>query len=259
MNNAVPDDLQTVILLGASNLTLGWKPLLKALQGTVAGPLDVRVSLGMGRSYVDWSRFWLRRLPGIVDCGLWGSLPELRAKAPLVLVTDIGNDIVYKHSPQTIFKAAEKCIRRIQQWRPDAKIVLTGLPLCSLKTLEPIRFVIARTILFPACWMSLQEISEKSHQLDEMIQKFAAENNLPCVIPQGEWYRADPIHVIPPLRENVFRQFFSHWNLDGAASVPVPSGTSAGLPASALRTFAGFQRNASQPVFESSDLVVSAW
>ena len=95
MSQPLPEDRQTVLLLGASNLTLGWKPALKALSDTVPGPLDVRVSLGMGRSYVDWSGFWLRRLPGIVNCGLWDSLQDSGSKPPLVLITDLGNDIVY--------------------------------------------------------------------------------------------------------------------------------------------------------------------
>jgi len=259
MAEQVTEDRQTVILLGASNLTLGWKPAIRALQATVPGPLDVRVSLGLGRSYVDWSGFWLRRLPGIANCGLWDSLPQTRSKAPLVLVTDLGNDIVYRHSPETIFQTATECIRRIQAWRSDARIVLTGLPLASLQSVGPVRFVIARSILFPGCGMPFEEIREKSIALDQSIRQFAQANNFPCIIPQGEWYRADPIHVIPSLREQVFRKFFSHWNPGCSISSETGTLPAARLPTSALRTIAGFERRAQQPVFQSPELVVSAW
>lgn len=259
MIEPVAEDRQTIILLGASNLTLGWKPALRALQATVPGPLDVRVSLGMGRSYVDWSGFWLRRLPGIANCGLWDSLPKTASKPPLVLVTDLGNDIVYMHSPETIFQTATDCIRKIQTWRSDARIVLTGLPLASLRSVGPVRFVIARSILFPGCGMPFEEIVEKSVALDQSIRQFAQANNFPCIIPPGEWYRADPIHVIPPLREQVFRLFFSHWNPERLFSAEPKTLPAARLPTSALRTIAGFERRAQQPVFQSPELVVSAW
>lgn len=259
MSQPLPEDRQTVLLLGASNLTLGWKPALKALSDTVPGPLDVRVSLGMGRSYVDWSGFWLRRLPGIVNCGLWDSLQDSGSKPPLVLITDLGNDIVYMHSPEKIFETATECIRRIQAWRQDARIILTGLPLDSVKSLNAVHFVIARSLLFPRCTMPLKEICDKSFALDECIQKFARANDLPCVIPKAEWYRADPIHVIPPLREQVFRQFFSHWNLEKSTTHETSMFPKAGLPTSAVRTIAGLKRVAQQPVFQSPELVVSAW
>lgn len=259
MSPQLPDDRQTVLLLGASNLTLGWKPVLNALCSTVPGPLDVRVSLGMGRSYVDWSGFWLRRLPGIINCGLWDSLQDGGSKPPLVLITDLGNDIVYMHSPKKIFETATECIRRIRVWRQDARIVLTGLPLNSIKSLSKTHFVIARSILFPGCAMPLKEICEKSFALDESIRAFARANDLPCVIPKAEWYRADPIHVIPPLREQVFRHFFSHWNVEQSTTMESHRMPQAGLPTSAVRTIAGVKREAQQPVFQSPELVVSAW
>ena len=259
MSQQLPDDRQTVLLLGASNLTLGWKPVLTALCSTVPGPLDVRVSLGMGRSYVDWSGFWLRRLPGIINCGLWDSLKDSGSKPPLVLITDLGNDIVYMHSPEKIFETAAECIRRIRVWRPDARIVLTGLPLDSVKSLSAAHFVIARTLLFPGCTMPLNEICEKSFALDVAIREFAQANDLPCVVPKAEWYRADPIHVIPPLREQVFRHFFSHWNVEPVTTQQSRAMPMASLPTSAFRTIAGVKRTAQQPVFQSPELVVSAW
>lgn len=75
----------------------------------------------------------LRRLPGIIDCGLWDNLRSTSLSAgsplqsrvrqdrdlqgsdrpPLVLVTDLGNDIVYMHSPEKILEAASRCVRKI--------------------------------------------------------------------------------------------------------------------------------------------------
>lgn len=253
------DQRQTVILLGASNLTLGWKPMLRALQQTVPGDIDLRVCLGMGRSYIDWSAVLFRRLPGIVQCGLWENLPASGSKSPLVLMTDIGNDIAYSRAPEQIFQTVQECRKRILAWRPEARIAMSGLPLESVESVGKTRFLLMRTIMFPGCTMSFQQICHRSRALNRMLENFVATNGIPFVNPEGRWYRMDPIHVIPPLREMVFRKFFSLWNLDsssnsGTSERPIPS-----LPATAVRTVAGLARRTSQPVFQSPRLVVSAW
>lgn len=250
---------QSVILLGASNLTLGWKPAVRALQQTVPGDIDLRVCLGMGRSYIDWSAVLFRRLPGIIQCGLWENLPETGASSPLVLMTDIGNDIVYSRDPEEIFQTVEECLRRIRAWRPDARIAMTGLPLPSVESMGKARFLLMRTIMFPGCGMSFQEICERSRVLNGLLESYVKQHQIPFVNPEGAWYRSDPIHVIPPLREQVFRQFFSLWNVRAALRPDAEHLSTPTLPATAVRTVAGFSRRASQPVYQSARLVVSAW
>jgi len=208
---------------------------------------------------VDSSAVLFRTLPGIVNCGLWENLPTTEGEAPLVLVTDLGNDIAFMRSPDTILESVKECIRRIQDWRSDARIVMTGLPLCSLKSLSPSRFLIARSVMFPRCHMSLDEIRSRAEALDQAAFQFAQQHNIPWIIPQAEWYRLDPIHVIKSLREQVFKQFFTHWNLPLVPEKGRPVLSVAGLPTSAMRTLCGVQRRVPQPVFETPELMISAW
>ncbi len=250
---------QSVILLGASNLTLGWKQAIRALQQVVPGDIDLRVCLGMGRSYIDWSAVLLRRLPGIIQCGLWENLPASGASSPLVLMTDIGNDIVYTRDPEEIFQTVEECSRRILAWRPDARLAMTGLPLHSVESMGKTRFLLMRTIMFPGCAMSFQQICERSRVLNGLLESYVHKYQIPFVNPEGAWYRSDPIHVIPPLREKVFRQYFSLWNVGDAAKSVSEHVAPPALPATAVRTVAGFARRTTQPVYQSQQLVVSAW
>lgn len=250
---------QSVILLGASNLTLGWKPAIRALQQMVPGDIDLRVCLGMGRSYIDWSAVLLRRLPGIIQCGLWENLPVNGSPSPLVLLTDIGNDIVYMRDPEDIFRTVEECLRRIRCWRPDARIAMTGLPLPSVESMGKARFLLMRTVLFPGCLMTLEQICNRSRALNSMLENYVQQNQIAFINPEGAWYRTDPIHVIPPLREKVFRQFFSLWNLGIDARTESECLPAPALPATAVRTVAGFARRATQPVYRSQQLIVSAW
>ena len=250
---------QSVVLLGASNLTLGWKPAIRALQQVVPREIDLRVCLGMGRSYIDWSAVLIRRLPGIIQCGLWENLPSAGSSPPLVLMTDIGNDIVYMRDPEEIFQTVEECLRRIQAWRPDAKIAMTGLPLPSVESMGKARFLLMRTILFPGCMMTFQQICERSRVLNDLLEGYTQKHQIPFIKPEGAWYHVDPIHVIPPLREKVFCQFFSLWNTGDVTRSDVQTAATPALPSTAVRTVAGFARRTSQPVYQSQQLVVSAW
>jgi hypothetical protein len=259
--NDTADSPQPVILLGASNLTIGWRHLLRALQGSVPGALELHVALGMGRSYVGWSRFWWRTLPGIVDCGLWQNLPQENAQSPLVLITDIGNDIVYGHRVDTILESVDKCISKILTNRPDSQIVITGLPVASLEAVPRSSFLLARSAFFPNCFLPRKEILTRAHQLHEGTQELAARHKLPCVVPPAEWYRHDPIHVLRELRESAFRHYFAHWKIKGQPSAPPSADYAAtvGLPTSALRTVYGITRRTPQPGFQAEGIAVSAW
>ena len=250
---------QSVVLLGASNLTLGWKPAIRVLQKVVPGEIDLRVCLGMGRSYMDWSAVLIRRLPGIIHCGLWENLPTTGSFSPLVLITDIGNDIVYMRDPEEIFQTVEECLRRIQAWRPDARIAITGLPLPSVEAMGKTQFLLMRTMLFPGCTMTFQQICERSRVLNALLENYVQKHQIPFIKPEGAWYHLDPIHVIPSLREKVFRLFFSLWNTGDPRNSGVQAVLTPALPATAVRTVAGFARRTSQPVYQSSQLVVSAW
>ena len=252
-----------VILLGASNLTIGWRDLLLALNSVVRTPLDLRVALGMGRSYVDWSGFWFRRLPGIIQSALWSSLPAAGTGPPLAMLTDIGNDIVYERNPDEIFQVIQECVSRLRRWNSDTRFVMTGLPLQSVASVGPVHFRIARTILFPGCRLSLKTILSHSEQLDALCRRFAQAEGIGFVDPQQEWYGIDPIHVLPKYRVAAFQKFFSAWGVSQTISLSAmnqkPSTPGCSLPRSHERTLFGMRRVVDQPVVNQPAMSVSAF
>jgi hypothetical protein len=252
-----------VILLGASNLTIGWRDLLVALNTVVQTPMDLRVALGMGRSYVDWSRFWFRRLPGIIQSGLWSSLPARESGRPLAMLTDIGNDIVYERKPDEIFQVIEECVSRLRCWNPETRLVMTGLPLQSVASVGPVHFRIARTILFPGCRLSLRTILSNSERLDSLCRQFAQAEGIAFVDPQRDWYGVDPIHVLPMHRVAAFEKFFSAWSVTPTTfqAKADQNSASAGcsLPCSHERTLFGIRRLVNQPAVNQPSLTVSAF
>lgn len=254
------DKLQSranVLLFGASNLTLGWSPLIQQLLLTIPGPLDVRVCLGMGRSFLKDSRYLGRVLPGILHCGLWQQLPQ-PSSSDRVLITDIGNDIVYRFSPPEILAAVQQTVQRVLLWNPQARITLTLPPLVSLQRLHPLHFRIARTLLFPLSTLTFSDVMQAATQLQALLREFAEKHSLRLIEPVREWYGADPIHIRRSMRAIAFRTLFSDWNNGISVTQEVPfSGPP--LPTAEHRTLFGQPCLTLQPVFQSDRLNISAW
>ena len=239
---------------------LGWQALTDSLRQVTDAPVNLNVALGMGRSYIKTSAFWFRRLPAISKCGLWDQLPHGSARPPLVLITDLGNDIVYLFEPDQIAASVRQCIRQILDWRSDAKIVMTGLPMASLTRTGKLQFQIAKTILFPGCPLSRTSVLERSLSLNHLVRQMAAEFSIPFIEPEAHWYGFDPIHVLPKFRAGAFQKYFAAFELTppqmnsrAAAKVRMK------LPTAAARTVFGRKKIVAQPVFRSSEIVVSAW
>jgi hypothetical protein len=257
-----------VVLLGASNLTLGWKPMIQALQSRIRADLDVFVALGMGRSWVDWSRYFARRLPGISRCGLWQALEERHPsvhsaadyRSPRVLMTDIGNDLVYRRTPEVIAGAVEDCIVRLRNAYPECPVTITELPLSSLRSLTPFRFRAARSILFPGSDLKLCTVIDEAEDLNERIRSLAIRYGAVLVKPRPEWYGFDPIHIRSRHRLEAFGDLFGHWPSIETTDARISSQPdNPRLPISAARIVFGKPRRTHQPVFRAEQLVVSAY
>jgi hypothetical protein len=202
---------QAVVLLGASNLTIGWNAVAASLHSTLRQPLDLYVALGMGRSYVEHSRFMARGLPGIQNCGIWDqSSAAADSGPPAVLITDVGNDVVYGHDATTIIQAVESCINQCRLLHQDSDIVMTALPLQSIESLGQFRFTLFKKLLFPGLRLTLSEVKQRSFQLNEAVCQLATEQDIPLITPRTEWYGLDPIHIRRRHRRVAFDFIFSH-------------------------------------------------
>lgn len=251
---------QNVVLLGASNLVLGWQALIHSLRDTFADPIDLLVAMGMGRSYLTSSAFFFRQLPGITSCGLWRHLPGNPERPPCVLITDLGNDIVYLFEPDQIAEAVRQCLTRIREWSPEARIVMTGLPLASLASVGRTRFLVARSILFPGCWLPLSTITERAHGLDQLVRQLGEEFGVPIVDPEPQWYGLDPIHVVPKFKQTAFSKYFAALGTSGTiGGGHTPGGSAISLPGPAESTRFGRLKKVPQPTIRSPQFNVSAW
>jgi hypothetical protein len=189
---ASPPALRAVVL-GASNVAMGFPELLARLRARAGGPVEVLGAFGHGRSYGDPSRFLgIRELPGIVPCGLWAELERRPPLPTLGFVTDIGNDLAYGVPVPRIAGWIEACLDRLAARRAD--LVLGLPPMANLEALPAWRYHLFRSILFPGRRDSLSALLERARDLNERLLELGRARGALLVEPRSSWYGLDPIH-----------------------------------------------------------------
>jgi hypothetical protein len=195
MRPDVPADVARVVALGASNLTRGFPTVVSTARAAWGPNVEVVAALGHGRSYGAHSRFVVRTLPGILESGLWHHLESLSAVPTRALVTDVGNDILYGFSPQQTVAWAAEAVERLQEFTKD--IVLTDLPLASIRCLSQAKFLALRSILVPSCRLSLKEVLQTAEQVNDGLVALATARSIRFFRLNPAWYGFDPIHIRP--------------------------------------------------------------
>jgi hypothetical protein len=254
--STVLKETPTVVLLGASNLSLGWRPLMQVIFARWWRPLRILTAHGMGRAYLTPSQFGWRTAPGILESDLWSQLAHGNQSSPdAALITDLGNDLVYGRTAAEVVQAAADAAGRLRNANPDCQIVMTRPPLASVASLSRLRYGFFRTVLFPMCRLSLSEIVEATRELDDGIQRLQGVTVVP---PQAEWFGLDPIHVRRRLRKSAFTRILKCWSGDSTGertTDPVPLAR----PKMATRWVMGRQQRCEQPSVFTARGSVSAW
>jgi hypothetical protein len=169
------------------------------------GPdVEVLAALGHGRSYGVRSRLVFRALPGILDSGLWSELESRPSAITRGLVTDVGNDILYGFSAEQTLAWVEEALRRLTRVTHD--IVLTDLPLGSIRRLSNPKFLLFRSLLVPACRLSLAELLDTAERVNVGLALLSAASGARLFPLDPAWYGFDPIHVRPARWRQAWQQ-----------------------------------------------------
>ncbi len=207
-------DAGRVVVLGASNIARNLPWVVEAARAMApGGPLFV--AHGHGRSYGATSRVLIRQLPGLTACGLW---PRLQASPPgptWALLTDIGNDLMYGFSPETVAGWVSECLGRLADH--GAQLAVTELPLGNLATLGPRRFWWMRTCFFPACRLSLPEAQAAAARLNDLLRPLAQRHQAVLLPHEAAWYGLDPLHFRTSVAWHALRAW---WRLGFGVALP---------------------------------------
>ncbi len=218
-----------VVAIGASNLSRGLSRLAAVSQVWAGGPIDLIVAAGHGRSYGANSRVWNRRLPSVLGCGLWRSLDRLLAaeaaaeRPRVAVVTDIGNDLLYGFSVAQLASWVEETLVRLRQ--RGFRVAVTRLPLESIATVGPLRYRLLKTLFVPGCPLSLEQIKERSAEIDQAVIHLAAEQTAAAINQPAAWYGVDAIHVRRPRLAALWQAAVAAWEVDAVSerSLVVPA------------------------------------
>ncbi len=215
-------DRPRVVLLGASNLTRALPTVVELCRCMLDSPLEVVAALGHGRSYGMHSSLLARRLPGILQTGLWEMLAGRPPTPSFALITDIGNDLMYGVPPATIADWVDQCADRLQQH--GAKVIITGLPLESIDSLSPVRFAIARSLLFPGHPMTIFDAKQRSAELHERLAELAVRRRAALIEQPAAWFGMDPIHLKRRCAVAAWSQILGPW-VDASGRLPSVRGS----------------------------------
>ena len=214
------------VLLGASNVTIGFPLIMEALRKVLPDGSEVFAAHGHGRSYLRWSSVLHRSLPGIVECQLWEDLDNRpAAEKTVALITDVGNDILYGESSEPLLASVRECLRRLQ--RHEAKTVCVRLPISRVSRLTARSYWIVKNLFFPGPTRPWSDVLDTAKSVDAGLLRLSAEFQAATVEPPAEWYGLDPIHIQKSQRPDAWQRIFDHWGLvERWPFAPVPQHTS---------------------------------
>ena len=184
-----------IVAVGSSKLTRGLHTIVATARSAWGPEVEVMAALGHGRSYGAPSTFVVRRLPGILQSGLWRELESQPPAPTRALVTDVGNDIMYGVPPAQILEWVDECVARLQRFTSD--VVVTGLPHAAVAGLQPGRYLLFRSAFFPRCRLTLDQTLRAASEVDAGLQTIAADRGVAFLRLKPEWYGLDPIHIRP--------------------------------------------------------------
>ncbi len=207
-----------VVLLGASNLSLA---LPQAMRHAVSRLPDRRLSLyvahGPGRSYGIDAGLAGVRFTGLSGCGLFRALEEEMESQEQTegwaLLTDVGNDILYRSGVDAILSWAGEIVERLR--KGGLKVGVTSLPIASIKALPSWKYRLIRPLLFPFRPMPREEVLRQVDLLEEGLADIVASQGARLLPTRAEWYGADHIHLRKRCRAEATRAW-----LDGLLLTP---------------------------------------
>jgi hypothetical protein len=177
------------VFLGASNLAASLATAFERARRGSPGPVEMLAACGRGRSYGMASRYlFVRSLPGILAAGLWDEIGHRPPRPTFALLTDVGNDLVYGHSPERVAAWVSEALERLA----GAEVALSLVPAANLEALPERRYRLLHALFYPLRpILPLAVLVERMHELN---RRLAALPGARRIVPDPAWFGRDPIH-----------------------------------------------------------------
>jgi hypothetical protein len=206
------------VVVGASNVSRGIGRVVAAAATALGGRADLHVAAGRGRSFGLDSRVVVRTLPSVLASSLWRTLEA--TPVAHALITDVGNDLMYGQSPDTVLAWVDAAAARLRAH--GARLTLVRLPMFRLRRLHPFGYECMRALLFPRhVRFSWAEALRRAECVDQGLAELACRHGASVVVPEEVWYGVDPIHIRRAAAAAAWQHIFAAWTVaPGAVRAP---------------------------------------
>jgi len=167
-----PDPPILFLLMGASNLARGYSMLTHHLSECLEkNKIEFLNALGPGRGFCARGGIFNITYSPIQECRIIesGEKKSKEALLTVALITDIGNDLMYGVSADTLIKRLDIIIDEILKW--DAEIFLTPININPKKDISPMIFFVLRFLLYPSSKVNYEEIDLSIFKVNEYLEK----------------------------------------------------------------------------------------
>ena len=212
-------DRPRMLVLGASNVRLGWRSLLDVAHDLFQRPFDAHLVMGHGRSLAQTTTFLRTSYRGLLHSVAWDCLAKQPEQPTFLLLTDIGNDVLYGVDADQILEWVDQIVCRAATLTPV--MVVTRPPMRSIERLPAWRFHLFRRLLWPSSQVSYTEALRTASAVDRGLARrfpaMAGQLTVELVAPSSQWYGIDPVHVRRRSRRAAWQSYLAPWRAHAGA------------------------------------------
>jgi len=189
-----PSSHTLFLLMGASNLARGYSILTRHILNCFGqNKTEFLNALGPGRGFCSRGGMFNFTYPPIQDCRILEVAEKKSCDTRVVLITDIGNDLMYGVSADTLIESLDRLIDRTLQW--DAEIFLTSIHVNLKKDVSQTTFFILKSFFYPGSSITYEETDLFIIKVNGYLEEKARQNERVHLISGMESFAgADKIH-----------------------------------------------------------------
>tara|TARA_B100000686_G_scaffold330017_1_gene391782 strand:- start:387 stop:1151 length:765 start_codon:yes stop_codon:yes gene_type:complete len=182
------------VLLGASNLARGYCALTQHISKNISGAEFVS-ALGPGRGYCTQGGFLNFSYSPIGECQIMeqAKVYNKRGFRMTVLLTDIGNDIMYGVPEQFLIECIDTLIEKSLQL--DAEVFVTSIHVNVYKDMGEISFKLLKAVFYPNSLVTINQADSVVKKVNHYLKEKSSQNErIHLISGLGKFCGMDKIH-----------------------------------------------------------------
>jgi hypothetical protein len=182
------------LLMGASNLARGYSMLTRHILSCFGkNKTEFLSALGPGRGFCSRGGMFNFNYPPIQDSLILEAAEKKSCDIRVVLITDIGNDLMYGVSADTLIESLDGLLERALLW--NVEIFMTSIHVNLKKDVSKTAFFILKSLFYPGSSITYEETNLFIIKVNGYLEEKTEQNERVHLISGMESFAgADKIH-----------------------------------------------------------------